>query len=230
MSIRKYLNRCYAAIFGIAALGMASSASAVSVGVDPANLNLGYMNVFELPANGSGFVFGSPWGFADLTASYSGSTLTLGPNSIADPDPFWYVGGGGPGAPGNKEMHANSFAEAAAGVYAGQTLDFSFNVLSNTTTSAHNVYAFILDFNSDFSFNQETLVEITGPGVYNLSQLIDQGGATQYGFRFVGENVWSTDVGPFGTVEIAAVPVPAAVWLFGSGLLGLVGIARRKMA
>jgi hypothetical protein len=26
------------------------------------------------------------------------------------------------------------------------------------------------------------------------------------------------------------VPVPAAVWLFGSGLLGLVGIARRKSA
>ena len=26
----------------------------------------------------------------------------------------------------------------------------------------------------------------------------------------------------------AAVPVPAAVWLFGSGLLGLVGVARRK--
>jgi hypothetical protein len=30
-------------------------------------------------------------------------------------------------------------------------------------------------------------------------------------------------------VEVpAAVPVPAAVWLFGSGLLGLVGVARRK--
>jgi hypothetical protein len=25
-----------------------------------------------------------------------------------------------------------------------------------------------------------------------------------------------------------AVPVPAAVWLFGSGLLGLIGVARRK--
>ena len=27
---------------------------------------------------------------------------------------------------------------------------------------------------------------------------------------------------------VSTVPVPAAVWLFGSGLLGLVGIARRK--
>ena len=26
------------------------------------------------------------------------------------------------------------------------------------------------------------------------------------------------------------VPVPAAVWLFGSGLIGLVGVARRKAA
>ena len=28
--------------------------------------------------------------------------------------------------------------------------------------------------------------------------------------------------------EFSAVPVPAAVWLFGSGLLGLIGIARRR--
>jgi|SRR3989344_2847638 len=31
-------------------------------------------------------------------------------------------------------------------------------------------------------------------------------------------------------LSYTAVPVPAAVWLFGSGLLGLVGIARRKKA
>jgi hypothetical protein len=40
---------------------------------------------------------------------------------------------------------------------------------------------------------------------------------------FSAQNITGTKVG-------AVVPVPAAVWLFGSGLLGLVGIARRKAA
>ncbi len=34
----------------------------------------------------------------------------------------------------------------------------------------------------------------------------------------------------FDLNSVSAVPVPAAVWLFGSGLLGLVGVARRKKA
>lgn len=32
------------------------------------------------------------------------------------------------------------------------------------------------------------------------------------------------------SIGVTAIPVPAAVWLFGSGLLGLVGMARRKQA
>lgn len=50
---------------------------------------------------------------------------------------------------------------------------------------------------------------------------------------------WSSQIknGPFNGVKgfwhlegtyVPAVPVPAAAWLFGSGLLGLVGVARRK--
>jgi fumarate reductase subunit C len=34
--------------------------------------------------------------------------------------------------------------------------------------------------------------------------------------------------GIFMVREATVVPVPAAVWLFASGLLGLVGIARRR--
>ena len=40
---------------------------------------------------------------------------------------------------------------------------------------------------------------------------------------------WAVHDGEIG-VQISAVPVPAAVWLFGSGLIGLIGVARRKKA
>jgi hypothetical protein len=35
--------------------------------------------------------------------------------------------------------------------------------------------------------------------------------------------LWGSNGGP-------AVPIPAAAWLFGSGVIGLAGLARRKMA
>ena len=38
-------------------------------------------------------------------------------------------------------------------------------------------------------------------------------------------NAWAVYTG-----DVSTVPVPAAVWLFGSGLIGLVGLARRKKA
>lgn len=38
-------------------------------------------------------------------------------------------------------------------------------------------------------------------------------------------NAWAVQSG-----DIGAVPIPAAVWLFGSGLIGLIGVARRKKA
>ena len=45
------------------------------------------------------------------------------------------------------------------------------------------------------------------------------------GFGGKGNNmfVWAVQSG-----DVSAVPVPAAVWLFGSGLLGLIGVARRN--
>ena len=47
-----------------------------------------------------------------------------------------------------------------------------------------------------------------------------------------GEGPWpDNEIIPYaGHLLVRAVPIPPAIWLFGSGLLGLVGIARRKKA
>lgn len=47
-----------------------------------------------------------------------------------------------------------------------------------------------------------------------------------------GQFAWiqKTAVGSEIIVSTSAIPIPAAVWLFGSGLVGLIGIARRKQA
>ena len=41
----------------------------------------------------------------------------------------------------------------------------------------------------------------------------------------VGSTIFSMD-----NLSVSAVPIPAAVWLFGSGLIGLIGFARHKKA
>ena len=206
------------AIVGILALlipvlSVGIAQAQTNVTVDPVKMNLGFMNVFNLPApDGDGaFQFGGGWGFADLTGVFSGSDLTLGPNVIGDPNEYWYqcVGGtlppdcGGPGAPGNKIMEANGYAEET-GTLAGQTVIFSGTVLANSLTTAHTVTAFIRDFAPDFSSFNESSIPLSSLGAFSLSlaTVNDAGRHVQYGFQMVGVNVWVTDVGPFGSMTI----------------------------
>jgi len=66
---------------------------------------------------------------------------------------------------------------------------------------------------------------VTTPGVC-VGQTTGQGGVLFGGMQaspFPGQ-IMSLS----GTGNLSAVPVPAAAWLFGSGLIGLVGFARRK--
>lgn len=84
---------------------------------------------------------------------------------------------------------------------------------------------------------------VTGGGVSNIGFLADLAASkayvlqTQYSFNLVGGDGYnSLSVGPFGDPEycppetppVSAVPLPAAAWLFGSGVLGLITVARRK--
>jgi len=202
-------SRVIVAVLALSLLVAGSVQAQVDATVDPAVINLGFMNVFNLPApDGDGaFVFASGWGIADLTATYMGDVVTLGPNTIGDPDPFWYIGGGGPGAPGNKIMEANLYAEVND--LGGQTINFSFEVLANTLTSAHTVKAFIKDFAPDYSSFVESSIPLTVPGTFTISldAINEPGRHMQWGFQMTGVNVWITDVDPFGTIVIGPYTV-----------------------
>ena len=41
-------------------------------------------------------------------------------------------------------------------------------------------------------------------------------------------NIEDSSIDYTWSVEVSPVPIPSAVWLFGSGLIGLIGLARRK--
>lgn len=221
------LTTALALIALIASGGVSTTAQAADVTVDPATLNLGFMNVFNLPPpDGDGvFQFGSAWGLGDLTAVYSGSQLTLGPNTIGDPNEYWYqcVGGavppncGGPGAPGNKIMEANSYAQVDDGSLAGVTVNFTGEVLANSLTSEHVAYAFIKDFAPDFSSFTESKIVLPASGSFSLAlnTINDPARHVQWGFQMVGVNVWVTDVAPFGSVTVgptSPTPTESSSW------------------
>jgi len=79
-------------------------------------------------------------------------------------------------------------------------------------TSGFPKLVFSADSLSDFDYNAISPESFNSSGLY----FDDSGGANGL---LLGS--WQT------SVTLTAVPVPAAVWLFGSGLLGLVGIARK---
>jgi hypothetical protein len=191
-------------------------------------MNFGYMNVYNLPENGGGYVFGSNWGIPDLKASFDDSVLTMSPNAIEDPDPFWYTPSGGPGSSGNKIMQANVYAdETAPGLLTGQTVIFEGAVVENTLTDAHEAVAYIRDSAPDY----ETWTEITVPldsGLFNVA-LTTQSGVgrhVHYGIRMTGVNVWETDVAPYGSIVIEAIPEPSSIAMI--GLVGCLGVFVRR--
>ncbi len=215
--------------FFCAALLLSVSApthAAVTFTVDPGAAWQGFMNVSELPSNGGAYVFGSGWGTADLKANFVGPTLTLSPNTVNDVSTFWYVGGGAPGNPGNKIMDASFYVQAADGALTNQTVTFTGNVLSTTFTAAHTSVAFIKDFAPDYSsFNVITAPIVNGVFSISLATINNPLRHVQYGFETIGVNVWSTDVAPFGSAQITAIPEPSGALL---GTLGTAVLAFRR--
>ena len=120
---------------------------------------------------------------------------------------------------GNDDFKFEGYDSVTINVSAGDLLDFSFQSDSAAALSPVDNAA---------NTNLGGLGIMTGDGVSELDGMSD---------LVLAYNDNITLTAPLGDAdyddmlvraEFSPVPVPAAVWLFGSGLLGLIGAARRK--
>jgi len=106
-----------------------------------------------------------------------------------------------------------------------------FSIINAPGTSNIPGYENII-FNSDLLFNTVTVFSsgalpsdasfwpgVSGTSWTNTDVYVD-----------TGTGYLETEYDINNLYDVASVPLPAAAWLFGSGLLGLVGMARRKKA
>jgi hypothetical protein len=81
-------------------------------------------------------------------------------------------------------------------------------------------------------YNDNPTIDVTSYGTVNFVQLIGIQGDIDCGLFGPPGCIAYTDamevIAIAGIGEAAVVPVPAAVWLFGSGLIGLISVARRR--
>jgi len=145
----------------------------------------------------------------------------------------------------NMEIWANNFIVSA---YEGSNL-LELNGHPGTAGGAFSIYQ---SFNTvagqqyELSFaarKRQNSTEQFSVSVGDLDNAINShvvGSWTEFSYIFEAANKLSTlqftSLDPFGDttgnllddISVSPVPVPAAVWLFGTALLGLVGFSRRK--
>jgi hypothetical protein len=162
--------------------------------------------------------------------------------------PFTYISN--PSGPFDTNDVVTGFVEFATAPIAGETgksdvVDASFTAATYTITKADTVThgsAFSFDFDSSLNVIKWGAVLATIPGSQSgsiracnepgIDLLI---GGTNYcpasGLIFSDATYTDGSTGNAATMgSWSVVPIPAAAWLFGSGLLGLIGVARRKKA
>ena len=153
-------------------------------------------------------------GLADVTLMFFNLDPTMDATSLS----FAYVSGDGP-------------TEANTNILTGEDA---------YRAGSDGFYDIVFDFppppggqDNRFNAGEEVIYTITGAGLTaeSFNYFATPGPSEDNPGPYLSVARFQ-NTGPDGENSdfVGAVPVPAAVWLFGSGLLGLVGIARRRRA
>jgi len=127
----------------------------------------------------------------------------------------------------NDLQDSGSYGEGfdITGLQSGLTFDLAIYAMQNAGGCVTDANGTICDFWT-----------IGGPTTYNLPGVEGQDYALftdlvpfDLGGGVYGIQLYNFD-GAVTGFQLTQIPLPAALWLFGSGLIGLIGIARRKKA
>ena len=163
----------------------------------------------------------------DYTLPTPDAAGVLAPTSTTGTVGLNVIGNDYGGSPQSKSPWDTTIYEATGkynSVYGGATATYLFSVdqtefsLMWGSPDDYNTLEFFNDGGSVFSIVGTAVGPPISFGFVNVS-------VTDLVFDKV---VFSTQDDSFEYAKLAPVPIPAAAWLFGSGLLGLIGIARRN--
>lgn len=191
---------------------VASSFSQNDVMVSATDNWIAYVNVFELPANGGGWLWGSPWAVADVktTLDVTENTVTLQPNFglyAADPTDAYWVDQST--MEGNKFLEASTFVEPGPS-FNGSDLTFHGDILSNTLDVTQYEAKFFIKALDSLNEYQDALggtqiytMPVSGSFTVSVSAAdIPSGLIVQYGFSVRGINANPMDENSLGSVVL----------------------------
>jgi hypothetical protein len=189
---------------------VAEAAPAAEVTVDPSQSWVGYMNVFNLPAAGGGYMFGSAWGPLALQAVFTGtSLLTLSPctNVWETTDTYWVQADQmTPNKINDASMYVQNDSLINSNVvFVGTCVDNSLTTSPEPLTGvSYTSVAFIKAFNSGYGVIASVTNTLVAGQSWGISLNTAGAAHVQYGFETVGPDANPTSVGGLGQVDIMA--------------------------
>lgn len=216
-------------------------ASAASITLDGTNVSFTFddtlLGLYGTPSVTGDTMYFTPTGFRAVSTNGAGTVINSSNMNIVitsnDGMELSYIAfqergdyslnGGGSSVDVSGQIRAFDIAnpltvEDSAFILTSSNLSINDNKLHNWVATANlDLSTALWDDVSAINFTLENILEATTVSRFSKA-FIDK--------KFAGFSITASSID--GSAPPSAVPVPTAAWLFGSGLIGLVGVSRRR--